>query len=200
VQGVVHNVLFVATERLGVCLRREQRRGAVAEIAPSGERQRPAYSCDQVSPVSITSTPVIDRSAGANGTIYLVAMSKAGTSTYHQRLHALDVTTGAELPGGPVEVSATYPVLGGTTTFEPAQYEERAALLLSQGVVYTSWTSHCDVAPYSGWVIGFSQGTLARTTVLNVAPNSGGSGPAISRNPAGRIASGRHRRAGCAGG
>jgi len=37
------------------------------------------------------------------------------------------------LLNGPVDISATYPMLGGTTTFDPAQYEERAALLLSHG-------------------------------------------------------------------
>ncbi len=184
-QGAVHDVLFVATENDSVYAF-DANSGAVLwqkSVLPAGETvsDLPPYLCDQVVPViGITATPVIDRGAGPNGTIYLVAMSKAtSTSTYHQRLHALDVTTGAELLNGPVDIAATYLVLGGTTTFDPAQYQERAALLLSKGVLYTSWTSHCDVAPYSGWIIGFSQQTLARTTVLNVAPNSGGSGPAI---------------------
>jgi hypothetical protein len=56
---------------------------------------------------------------------------------------------------------------------------ERAALLLLNGTVYTTWTSHCDIPPYTGWIMAFSATTLARTAVLNVAPNSGGSGPAI---------------------
>ncbi|MBV9316685.1 MAG: hypothetical protein JOZ34_04400, partial [Gammaproteobacteria bacterium] len=78
-----------------------------------------------------------------------------------------------------VEVAATYPTLGGTTSFDPLQYEERAALLLLNGTLYTSWTSHCDHYAYSGWLIAFSASTLARTAVLNIAPNSGGMGPAI---------------------
>jgi outer membrane protein assembly factor BamB len=184
VQGAAHNVVYVATENDSVYAFDVNSGAALwhTSVLPSGETASdlPPYSCDQVAPlIGITSTPVIDRSAGANGTIYLVAMSKSSSGEYHQRLHALDVTTGAELAGSAADISATYPVLGGTTTFDPAQYEERAALLLSQGVIYTSWTSHCDVAPYSGWVIGFNQQTLARTAVLNVAPNSGGSGPAI---------------------
>ncbi len=185
VQGAMHNVVFVATENDSVYAF-DADSGAVlwhVSVLAAGETVNdvPPYGCDQVSPtIGITATPVIDRSAGANGILYLVAMSKAtGSSTYHQRLHALDVTTGAELLNGPVDISASYPVRGGTTTFDPAQYEERAALLLSRGVIYTSWTSHCDVAPYSGWVIAYSQGTLARTAVFNAAPNSGGAGPAI---------------------
>src|SRR4029077_13160722 len=58
----------------------------------------------------------------------------------------------------------------------PGQYEERAALLLSQGTIYTSWTSHCDAAPYTGWIIAYGQTSLAQTAVLNVAPNGTGSG------------------------
>ena len=105
-------------------------------------------------------------------------MSKDQAAAYHHRLHALDVTTGAELLGGPVEVSATYPNSGGSTVFDAGQYEERAALLLVNGTVYTSWTSHCDHPPYTGWVVGYSEATLARTSVLNVGPNSP-KGPAI---------------------
>ena len=185
VQGAMHDVVFVATENDSVYAFDAQS-GAVlwqVSVLAAGETASglPPSGCDQVTPtIGITATPVIDRSAGANGIIYLVAMSWAtASSTYHQRLHALDVTTGAEALNGPVDIAATYPMVGGTTTFDPLQYEERAALLLSRGVIYTSWTSHCDVGPYSGWIIAYSQGTLARTAVLNVAPNSGGAGPAI---------------------
>ena len=123
---------------------------------------------------------MIDRSAGAHGIIYLVAMSRSSAAnTYHQRLHALDVTSGAELLGGPVEIAAGFPTLGGTTVFDPAQYEERAALLLVNGTLYSSWTSHCDMPPYSGWIIAYSASTLGLAAVLNVAPNGGGVGPAI---------------------
>jgi len=118
----------------------------------SGETTSDTRNCGQVIPeIGITSTPVIDRTAGAHGILYVVAMSKNST-TYFQRIHALDVTTGVELEGGPVAVQAAYPGTGanssgGTVVFDPKQYEERAALLLLDGVVYTSWTSHCDIPP-----------------------------------------------------
>ena len=88
-------------------------------------------------------------------------MSKNG-STYFQRLHALDVTTGAELLGGPVTIQATYPGTGanssgGQVIFDPKQYKERAALLLLNGVIYTSWASHCDISPYTGWIMGYNE-------------------------------------------
>ena len=185
VQGAKHNVLFVATESDSVYAF-DSDSGALlwhVSLLGSGETvdDLPSNGCTQVTPtIGVTSTPVIDRSAGAHGTIFLVAMSVATASgTYYQRLHALDVTTGAELLNGPVVVSATYPMQGGTSSFDPGQYEERAALLLSGGTIYTSWTSHCDAPPYYGWIIAYSESTLARTAVLNVAANSGGEGPAI---------------------
>ncbi len=182
VAGAMHNVVFVATEHDSVYAFDADTGAALwhVSVLPAGESLSDTRGCSQVTPeIGITSTPVIDRGAGAHGTIFVVAMSKDGSSNYHQRLHALDLTTGAELLGGPTEIAATYPAAGGgTATFSPGQYEDRAALLLSNGTIYTSWTSHCDIAPYSGWVIAYSASTLARTGVLNVAPNSG-AGPAI---------------------
>jgi hypothetical protein len=185
VQGATHNVVFIATESDSLYAY-DSDSGTLlwhVSLLGSGEtvNDLPSYGCQQVAPtIGITSTPVIDRSAGAHGIIYVVAMSLASASnTYHQRLHALDVTTGAELLGGPVDISATYPTLAGTTSFDPAQYEERAALLLVNGTLYTSWTSHCDMPPYTGWIIAYSASTLTPTAVFNAAPNSEGVGPAI---------------------
>jgi hypothetical protein len=171
-----HNVVYVATEH-GSVYAFDADSGAPlwqVSLLASGETPSDTHGCDQVVPeIGITSTPVIDRTAGAHGSIYVVAMSIDTASKYHQRLHALDLTTGAELLNGPTEISATFPNSTGTTTFEPGQYEERAALLLVNGTIYTSWTSHCDIAPYSGWIIAFNQATLARAAVLNIGPNSG---------------------------
>ena len=181
--GVKHNVVFVATENdsayafdadTGTQLWK-------ASLVPAGETvagELPQV-CDVIEPtIGVTATPVIDRGAGAHGTIYLVAMTKSST-TWHQRLHALDVTTGAEVAGGPREITATYDTAGGTITFDPGQYLERAGLLLLHHTVYTTWTSHCDNKFYTGWIIAYDQGTLQRTAVLNIAPNSGGVGPSI---------------------
>ncbi len=182
VAGAVHNVVFAATEHDSVYAFDADTGTALWHVSllPAGEASSDTHGCSQVTPeIGITSTPVIDRSAGTHGTIFVVAMSKDASSNYHQRLHALDLTTGAELLGGPTEIAATFPAAaGGTSTFSPGQYEDRAALLLSNGTIYTSWTSHCDIAPYAGWVIAYSESTLARTGVLNLGPNSG-AGPAI---------------------
>src|SRR5256886_12319201 len=178
VQGAAHNVVFVATENDSVYAF-DADSGAVlwrVSLLGSGETVSGPHGCGQIVPViGITATPVIDRAAGSHGTLYVVAMSNSGAD--HQRLHALDLTTGAELLGGPRDITATYLAPGGgTRTFDPGQYAERAALLLSRGVIYTSWTSHCDISPYTGWVIAYAQTDLAQTAVLNVAPNGTGTG------------------------
>ena len=62
----------------------------------TGETTSDNRGCGQVSPeIGITATPVIDRTRGPNGAIYVVAMSKNGSGNYFQRLHALDLVTGA---------------------------------------------------------------------------------------------------------
>ncbi len=176
--GGAHNIVYVVTENdsvyafdadAGTTLWRKSLLGA-------GESPSDDHGCGQISPqIGITSTPVIDRASGAHGTIYVVAMSKQ-SSSYFQRLHALDITTGQEEFGGPAAVQAKYPgngdnSQGGYVIFDPSQYAERQGLLLLNHVVYTGWTSHCDVRPYTGWVIGYSESTLAQTGVLNLTPN-----------------------------
>ena len=172
--GAAHNVVFVVTEHNSVYAFDADIFTQLWKVSmtPSGETTSdPVNGCGQVSPeIGITSTPVIDLKAGPNGTIYLVAMTKSG-STYFQRLHALDLTTGADLAGSPVPIQATFPNNSGMTTFAPKQYKERAALLLLNGVIYTSWASHCDIGPYTGWVMGYSQSSLQQTSAIDITPN-----------------------------
>ena len=149
----------------------------------SGETTSDARNCDQVTPeIGITATPVIDRGAGAHGTIYLVAMSKDGSGNYFQRLHALDLATGADQAGSPVNVAASYPGTGdnssnGRVVFDPKQYKERPGLLLSNGTLYTTWASHCDIRPYTSWNIAYNPATLQQTGVINLTPNGNEAAP-----------------------
>lgn len=184
-----HNVLFVATENDTVYAFDADTGVLIWQVSllPSGETTAVVSSCNQVSPaIGITATPVIDRT---NGTLYAVAMSQDASKNYHHRLYALNVATGQK-QGEPTEILATFPGNGpnsqsGTVVFKPGQYKERAALLLVNGVIYTTWASHCDHSPYNGWVIGYDEASLARVNVLNVTPNgtdgafwSSGGGPA----------------------
>jgi hypothetical protein len=58
----------------------------------------------------------------------------------------------------------------------PAQHMDRSALLLANGIVYTTWSSHCDASPYTSWVIGYNESNLAQATVLNLVPNGSDGG------------------------
>ncbi len=157
----------------------------------AGETTSDIRNCGQVAPeIGVTATPVIDLNAGPHGTIYLVAMSKDLGGNYYQRLHALDIATGTEEFNGPTTVQASYPGSGanssnGQVIFDAKQYKDRAGLLLLNGVVYTSWGSHCDIQPYTGWIIGYNEATLQQTSVFNFDPNgtegalwNSGGGPA----------------------
>jgi hypothetical protein len=179
VGGQLHNVLYVATEHDSVYAFDADNGTPLwkASILGSGETTSDDHGCSQITPeIGITSTPVIDRKQGANGTIFTIGMSKDTGGRYHQRLHALNITTGAELSGSPTEIAATYPGTGdnsvnGNVVFDPSQYAERQALLLLNGTIYTGWTSHCDFGLYTGWVIGYSESTMQQTQVLNMTPN-----------------------------
>lgn len=175
-QGL-RNVLFVVTEHDSVYAFDADHSNTFWHVSMLGTSETPSdqRNCSQVEPeIGITATPVIDRSLGSNGTMFVTAMSKNG-GTYFQRLHALDLSTGNDVVPA-ATVTATFPghgqgSVGGVMTFIPGQYKERAALLLLNGVVYTSWSSHCDITDYSGWIIGFDERTLARSNVLNFTPN-----------------------------
>jgi len=172
--GGVHNVIYVVTENDSVYAFDADTFAQLWHVSVLGASETASDNrgCGQVSPIiGITSTPVIDLNAGAHGEIFLAAMSLDTNGKYHQRLHALDLTTGAEISGSPVTVQATFPTTNGTTTFDPSQYKERSALLLLNGVIYTTWASHCDIGPYTGWIMGYNETTLQQSSVLNVTPN-----------------------------
>jgi hypothetical protein len=110
-QGV-HNVVFVATERDSVYAFDADGRSTdplwqVSFVSPRNHAEPlPArdVSCPFIEPVvGITSTPVID---AASGTIYVLARTKEDDRPV-QRLHALDVHSGPEKFGGPVEIKAS---------------------------------------------------------------------------------------------
>jgi uncharacterized protein (TIGR03437 family) len=193
-----HNVLFVVTEHDSVYAFDADGNAAplwhVSFINPAaGVTSVPSdtLGCQAIAPeMGITSTPVIDPTTG---TLYVVAMTLENFGqTYVHRLHALDVTTGEEKPGSPVEIIASAPGTGdGNTevTFKPWLYKERAGLLLLSGKVYTSWSSNCDAGNYHGWLISYDAKTLERVAVYTSTPNweagsiwQSGAAPAVDEN------------------
>ena len=184
--GAKKNVLYVATEHGSVYAFDADSisgtsSGFLWKVSMLGTGEQPSddRGCSQVTPeIGLTATPVIDRTRNA---IYVVAMSKDSSGNYFQRLHALDLTTGKELFGGPQTITATYPGTGanssgGNVIFDPKQYKERPGLLQINATIYTTWSSHCDFSPYTSWVMAFSADTLAQTGVLNLVPNGSDGG------------------------
>ncbi|MGF6966301.1 hypothetical protein OKW43_003329 [Paraburkholderia sp. WC7.3g] len=196
IAGGTHNVLYVATENDSLFAFDADTGATLWQVSTLGTGETPSddLGCTQImNVIGITSTPVIDRSRGTHGTIYVVAMSKDAAGGYHHRIHALDLATGAELLNGPTEIAASYRGQGagntnGVLPFTPSLYAERAGLLLLGNTVYTTWTSHCDDGGYTGWIMGYAADTLKQTTVLNVTPN--GIGGAIWMSGAGPASDG----------
>ncbi len=177
-----HNVLIVATENDSLYALDADTGSQLWKSALLGSNETPSddRGCDQVTPqIGITSTPTIGLNPGATGgAIFAVAMSKDSSGNYHQRLHKVDLTTGGPL-ATPVEIKAKYPGTGegsegGYVQFDPAQYKERAGLLLLGNALFLSWASHCDIPPYTGWIMAYRPQNLKQITVINVTPNGGG--------------------------
>jgi hypothetical protein len=175
IAGGTHNVVYVATEHNSVYGFDADSGQSLwhVNLTPAGGSTVPYtdVSCSQIQPeIGITSTPVIDPSSN---TIYVVAMTKENGNYIH-RLHALDVTTGAEKSGSPVAIQASVPGSGdggSTVTLIPKNYKQRPGLLLLNGIVYLGMSSHCDEFTYHGWLLGYDENSLQQVAVYNDTPN-----------------------------
>lgn len=197
-----HNVVYVVTEHDSVyAFDADNSAGAnssplwqVSFLGPNVTTVPYAdTNCDQITPeIGITGTPVIDASSG---TLYVVAMTKetnGSAVSYVHRLHALDVTTGAERTGSPVVIQASVPGTGeggSTEVFQAKNYKQRPGLLLLNGLVYAGFSSHCDIGTYHGWLIAYDSKSLNQVAVYNTTPNGneasfwqGGAAPAADSN------------------
>ncbi len=205
-----HNVVFVATEHDSVyAFDADGRQTAplwqdsfinpgagITTMTPSSDIGDCCPS-DMAGEAGITGSPVIDPSTG---TLYVVAKTKevsGGSTNFVHRLHALDITTGAEKFGGPIVIQASVSgsgdgSSGGQVSFNSLHENQRAALLLNNGVVYIAWGAHADKPPYHGWVMGYNAATLQQVMAYNTTPNAsdGGiwqSGDGLSTDATGRI-------------
>ena len=172
---------------------------AISFISPAAGKgittvpQPEVISGDIQPEIGIVGTPVIDPSTH---TLYVVAKTKEtgrgdNHTHYVQKLHALDVATGAEKFGGPSvigDVTCDHPsdhdpkaydyklaanpqtprvkgsspnAVKGFVYFNALRSNQRPSLTLTRGVLYIGWSSHGDNGPYNGWLIGFDPKTLA---------------------------------------
>ncbi len=171
----LHNVVYVATEHNTLYAFDADDATATKplwslNVGPSGTN-----SCDNLAPeIGITSTPVIDPAAGI---IYFISKGQEAAG-WVQRIHAVDIVTGAERPGSPVVITASTKgtgdgASGGNIAFDASTQLNRPGLLLTNGVVYAAFASHCDAGTYHGWILGYSyDGTrFQQVLAYNVSPN-----------------------------
>jgi hypothetical protein len=191
--GVNHSVVYVATEHDSVyaldanangavlwkASLMDQAHGAAAGAIPDPQTDTGCGDIDSAE-YGVMGTPVINYTNAATGTLYVVSETYEGNYPV-QRLHALDITTGAEQFGGPVTISASVAGTGngsvnGVLSFDAKWDNQRPGLLLLNGTVYMGWGSHCDSGPWHGWVIGYNATTLKQTFVYLSSPNGASSG------------------------
>jgi hypothetical protein len=226
----IHDVVLVATENDGVYAF-DAGSASVANTGPlwhdsfantaAGITAVPSQatnSADINPQIGITSTPVID--PGTNTLFVLTKTQEVRVDGTHfvQKLHALDLGSGAEKFGGPALLGDT--TVGGpdggytdrtqiavpgkgegsdgqTVRFNALRENDRTGLILSGGVVYMTFASHGDVSPYHGWVVGYSATTLQLVSLSNDTPNGrdggiwmSGAAPAVDASGALYLATG----------
>ena len=189
----LHNVVFVATEHDSVY--------AFDADGNQGDNAAPLWHTSFINPAKgvttvpsidfnnadikpengITATPVIDP---ATGTLYVESKTKGPRDLYIHRLHALDITTGAERVTGavsnsPAIIAATnYPGTGrgdsdghGHVRWNDLREHSRPALTLLNGIIYVAFASLGDGDPYHGWLFAYNAQSLAQLSVYNTTPN-----------------------------
>jgi len=193
--GQLHNVLLVATEHDTVYAFDADGQNPASgylwkvSLLLSGEiwvNARDVGTTDITPAIGVVGTPVIDPT---HGTIYVVAKSKttSGTVVFYQRLHALNLATGAERPNSATTIQATLPGSGdggSTVSFNALLNNQRAALLLAPTPnastpysVFIAWASHGDNGAYHGWVISYDAANIAQQTgAWTVTPNGAKAG------------------------
>ena len=180
VDGGTHDVVFVTTVNNSVYAFDANDPEATAPIwhvnfgTPANLHSANFGCLDINGQMGIIGTPVVDKQ---HGVLYVVALTRAGGG-FTQRLHALDLATGADLPESPAIIKAD--------GFDPLMQNQRPALALANGMVYVGYASHCDKDPYHGYLMAYDARTLAQVSVFNTSPTGSeasiwqsGQGPAV---------------------
>jgi uncharacterized protein (TIGR03437 family) len=171
VSGATHNVLIVATHHNSVYAFDADVPGPalwqtnLGPTVPSTD-YHPLYT-DIVPEVGILSTPTIDL---ASGTVYVVADVKQN-GAYSYQLHALDLTSGTDKPGSPVQIATP---MVAAVAFDPFQHLQRPGLLLLNGTLYIAFGSHADLPPFHGWIFAYDAATLQMKTFFNTTATGEG--------------------------
>jgi len=193
-----HNVVFVATEHdslyaidanTGTILWQDAlltaEHGGTVTSVPNG-----AVGSSDLSPeIGITATPAIDPTTN---TIFVENKTQEVASDgthFEHHLYAINLGSGAitkevliadsigdTYVSGPSVEGNGDGSSGGVMKFDALRQMDRPGLTLVNGTVYLAYASHGDNGPYHGWVLGYSESTLAATAVFNANPNGNDDG------------------------
>lgn len=174
INGTGHNVVLIATEHDSVYAFDADQYGNGSplwqvSLLQAGETP---LSNGSIKPYEgVTSTPVIDPTSN---TLYVLSSQSAGSNSFF-RLHALDITTGAEKFGGPIVVNASVPgtnsdSINGTLYLTTSCVQRSALLLVNNAIVLGFGGCH------SGWLVSYDAQTLQQIGVFNMSPNADGYG------------------------
>jgi Abnormal spindle-like microcephaly-assoc'd, ASPM-SPD-2-Hydin/Domain of unknown function (DUF5979)/PQQ-like domain len=130
--------------------------------------------CGDLTPsIGVTGTPVIDPATNiAYMTHKTYVSGTSGAARWY--MDAIEVATGQEKAGFPVELGGTAQNAPGVS-FYPTDELQRPGLLLMEGVVYAAFAGHCDTSPWQGWIFGVSTAgqVKARWTTDSTAQGAG---------------------------
>jgi polyvinyl alcohol dehydrogenase (cytochrome) len=135
------------------------------------------YSCGDVDPLGITSTPAVDP---ATNTLFVVGeVSTNGAPPVKRIMVGFDLFTGQRT------VTALADPTGGGDT--PVNLLQRAALAIANGRVYVAFGGQFgDCGSYHGWVVGVDEHDARPNVEFDVTPGSqggaiwnGGGGPSV---------------------
>ncbi len=135
-------------------------------------------NCADVSPnIGIIGTPVIDR---AMNRLFVVAATMENGTPY-MRLHAVSLSTGADVVA-PMPITGSEALAtGGVASISPLGNMNRAALLEANGNIYVALGSHCDAnlgsTSIHGWMLAYSAANLQETaSAVDLTNANDGSG------------------------
>jgi hypothetical protein len=186
--GGIRNILYAATEHGSVYAFDATSGSVIWQTGLLGANEQPADSGTCTTPPQergITATPVIDRTRGPHGAIYMIANTKDSAGTVIQRIHALDIATGAELFSGPTLIQTSANAgnsvnSSASQNFDAAQYQTLAGLQFVNGKVYAAFAPNCGAAADSSWIMGFDAASLSSTGSLYLASAAGSNAPGFT--------------------
>ncbi len=157
--GIKHNVIYIVTASANVYAFDADHSGPALWMARLGLHTGfTGYNW------GVNSTPIIDPNTGS---LYVVARGSNNILNVF-KLHALDIASGAEKFGGPVNVSGSYTFNGANFETLNQQLVQHTGLALANGNVIFGFAG-VDEGPglnYNGWVLSYNAQTLQQNGVF----------------------------------